>query len=171
MDHRDGGLAAARDHVGVGRAEVLAEVGGWDHHGTDGRGRQVDGDDAGGLVLGRVVLVHVCAGGLEEEVGLLAAGLDGGEQFVSAAGHADEAVFGGALHTLGFGVDADHPFGLDVLTALELVHQVGADVAGPHDRCCELGLLCHESSVPRGERTPQTVVPLNGTTTWSGGAR
>src|SRR5699024_1188888 len=165
VDHGDGGLAAAGDHVVVGGIDVLAEVGGRDHHGADGRRGEVDGDDAGGLVPGRVLLVDVGASGLEQQVGLLAAGLDRVEQFVGTTGHADQSLVRGPLHPLGLRVDADHPPGLDVLAALELVHQVGTDVAGSHDRGGELGLLHHTCASRRLSTPPQSRVPFTGTAT------
>ena len=71
VDHRDGGLPTAGDHVDVRRIEVLAQVRRRDHPGPDrGRG-QVDGPDAGLGVARRGVAVHVGAGRLEHQVGLL----------------------------------------------------------------------------------------------------
>ena len=68
---RDRGLAAAGDHVDVRRIEMLTQVRRRNHRGPDGRGRQVDGPDAGLRVARRGVAVHVGAGGLEQQIGLL----------------------------------------------------------------------------------------------------
>src|SRR5699024_12841670 len=112
-----------------------------------------------------LLLVDVGASGLEQQVGLLAAGLDRVEQFVGTTGHADQSLVRGPLHPLGLRVDADHPPGLDVLAALELVHQVGTDVAGSHDRGGELGLLRHTCESRHLSTPPQSRVPFTGTAT------
>ena len=68
---RDGGLPAAGDHVDVRSVEVRAQVGRRDDGRADGRRGEVDGADAGlGVSRGRIP-VHVGAGGLEHQVGLL----------------------------------------------------------------------------------------------------
>jgi hypothetical protein len=110
VDHRDGRLPTAGDHVDVHLVDVLGEVGGWHHERTACGRREVDGGDARLAVLGCVAHVHVRRGGLEDDVGQF--GL--GEQPVDPLGRRFEAFVPGATQALGIGVDPDHPTRLDV---------------------------------------------------------
>jgi hypothetical protein len=77
-----------------------------------------------------VLLVHVCARRLEHDRRSLVLG----EQPVDAVGGGGQAGLGGQLQAGRAGVDAHHVAQVDDVRALQLVHQVGTDVAGPDDR-------------------------------------
>src|SRR5690606_16394856 len=137
--HRDGGLAAAGDHVDVELVQVLLKI---DHRHAiraDGCRRQVDQAGAGlqGTQEGVVLDVGRGRGGIENEV-------DVGKSF-QAGQSFDALVGGGHAHArstgqaIGGRVDADHGGHFDVLrVAQDLDHQVGADVAGTDDRSFEV---------------------------------
>ena len=130
VDHRGRRLATAGDHVDVHRVEVLVEVDRRQRYGPDGRGGQVDGEDAGLGVARCVRAVRVGRGGLEDDVGQLVLG----EQPVDALVRWPRGRATGAAQARRSRVDADHPARVDhVAAAHQLEHQVGADVAGPDD--------------------------------------
>src|SRR5262249_323744 len=106
-----------------------------------------------------VLAVHVCRCRLEDDVGQLA----GGQQCVHTVGRGPQPGIGSTLQALAGRVDADHPDRLDHAAALQLVEQVGADVARPDGR---RGCLCgHVASwnvrwtEPSGPKSPRNTSP------------
>src|SRR6266508_3262185 len=131
--HRDGGLATAGDHVGVGGVEVLLEVDRGDDVGADGGGGEVDQALAERLQLGGVVLVGLGRGGVEDDLDLVEVGQ--GHQTFDALVRGGEAEPLGVRQAVRHGIDADHGRHLEVLAgAHHLDHQVGANVARADDR-------------------------------------
>ncbi len=126
---RDRRLSPAGDHVDVRRVQVLAQVRRRNHRRAHRGRRQVDGPDAGGLVLGRRVPVHVGTGRLEHQVGLL--GLR--QQPVDALVGGLQTQLAGPRQAFAVRVDAHHPARLQPVRSQQLVEQVGADVSRPDD--------------------------------------
>lgn len=129
VDDRNRRLARTRNHVDVHDLLVGQRLQVHRRHAqrADGRGGQVDHQHAQLVELARVLGVHVGAGGVKRD--LDAVGLDMRQQAVHAVGRGLEAHVAGAFEAFGFGVDADHPHGFQHGAALDLVDQVGADVA------------------------------------------
>ena len=129
VHHRDRRLAAAGDHVDVGCVGVHVDV----HRGADERADrrrgQVDRHDPGVGVPRGVGQVGLGRGGLEHQVGQLVLL----QQPVDPAGAGLDAELAGTGQAVRRRVDADHVANVDVLAALQLDEQVGADVAGPDD--------------------------------------
>src|SRR5690606_41264605 len=61
-----------------------------------------------------------------------------GQQTVDPFAGGLQAHFLGALEAFGGGVDADHPYGFQYFAALQLVQQVGADIAWPDQGTADL---------------------------------
>ena len=129
--HRDRGLAAAGDHVDVGRIDVEVEVDGRADERTDRSRRQVDRLDSRLLETRGIGLVRVCAGRIEHQVGQLVAR----QQPVDALMGCLDALGPGSGQAVRRGIDPDHVSDVDELAALQLRQQVGADVARADDRC------------------------------------
>ena len=95
----------------------------------DGRRGQVDGDDPGLGVAGRVGDVRLGRGCLEHQIGQFVLV----EQPIDATGAGLHPQLRGPGQAVGGRVDPDHVADLDVVAALQLDEQVGADVARPDD--------------------------------------
>ena len=129
-DDRHRRLAAAGDHVDVGRGQVSLEVDHRDDVGPDRRRGQIDRLDAGLGVARGVGQMGAGRGRLKHDVGQL--GL--AQQPVDALVRGDHAGGPRPRQAIGPGIDADHPAGLNQRRARELDEQVGADVARADDR-------------------------------------
>ncbi len=129
VDHGDGGLSPAGDHVDVALAEVAVEVHGRDHVRPRRRRREIDRADPRLVVARRVGEVHVCRGRFEDDVGELGPG----EQPVDPAGRGLEPEVPGPAQPFALGVDPDDVAQLEGVGPEELVHEVGADVPGADD--------------------------------------
>ena len=91
-----------------------------------GRG-QVDGPDPRGLILRRRVPVHVGAGRLEHQVGLLRLR----QQPVDTLVRGLQTQLAGPGQALALRVDAHHPARLQPVRPQQFVQQVGADISRP----------------------------------------
>jgi hypothetical protein len=131
--HRDRRLAAAADHVHVRRRPVAVEVDDGNHARPElGRG-QVDRLESRLRELGSLLAVGSCRGRVEDELELAGAVDDP----VHAFGGGVEARLARASEPVRVRVDPDDGDRLQHLGALELDHQIGADVPGTEDdaRC------------------------------------
>ncbi|MNE72692.1 hypothetical protein D3C80_1686530 [compost metagenome] len=123
--------------------------------GADGRRSQVDHQHAQRVELAAVLGVHVGRGGVEGDLDVVFQHVR--QQAVHAFGGGLQAHLAGARQTFGLGVDADHPHRLQHFTALDLVDQVGADVARANQ--CATDLLhcpCSCSAARCGLLSPAT---------------
>jgi len=129
VHHRDGGLAAAGDHIDIHRtaANVLLEVDGRHAIRADGRWREVDHHRAKRVDLARILSMRIGAGGIEDDLYLV--GFDVRYQAVHAVGSGFQPVFACLAQTIRVGINTDHPDRFQSGAAQQLGQQVGADVA------------------------------------------
>ena len=106
---------------------MLAQVRRRDHRRAHRGRRQVDGPDPRGRVLRRRILVHVGAGRLEHQVGLLGLRQQPVDAFVGGL----QTQLAGPRQALAFRVDPDHPARFQPVRSQQFVQQVGADVSRP----------------------------------------
>ena len=132
-DDRNGGLAAAGDHVEVAGVEVVVEVDHRHAERADRGGRQVEHPHAGVGAASPVGAVRARGGGVEDELDVARSAACASRPSTPSAvvGHAQPPRAGQAV---GVGVDADHRADVSgPVAAQDLDHQVGADVAGTDD--------------------------------------
>src|SRR5690554_2783279 len=137
-DHGDGGLAAAGDHVDVENRLVcmLLQVDRRHDIRTDGGRCEVNHQYAQLVELAAVLGMHIGRGGIEGDADVVLAHV--GQQAVDTFAGGLQTHFLGALEAFGGGVDADHPYGFQYFAALQLVQQVGADIAWPDQGTADL---------------------------------
>src|SRR5690554_28663 len=142
VDHGDGRLAATGDHVDVhfACADVLDQVHGRNTEGADGCRGEVDTDHATLLKHGGLYAVNVGAGRVEDDLDVVF--FEVRQEAVQTGLRDLQAELFGALESLGFGVNPDHPDGVDVLTSERFVEQVGPDVSGADDSGVNLFHSC-----------------------------
>jgi hypothetical protein len=134
---RNGGLATAGDHVDVHLAQpqLGLEVDRRHAVGADGRRGQVDHQHAQLVELAAVLGVHIGAGGVEGD--LDAVFHDVGNRPSTPSAVVLRPISRARLRPSDW-VDADHPHRLQHRAALQLVQQVGADIARPDQRAFDL---------------------------------
>jgi len=135
------GVVAWPPHVHVRLVEMLVEIDVRDDVWTDGRGRQIDGNLARLLEHRRVLQVRLGPGRLENDLDLVVF-----QDRVDARERRGDSQLVGQRKTFGVRLDSGHQHQVHVSGAADLVHQIGADVAGPDDG--HLDLRIHVSAAP-----------------------
>src|SRR5699024_10545675 len=139
VDHGDSRLATAGDHIHVHFAlpDVLDQVDRRDTEGADGGGGKIDGNDAAFAQDGCLCAVDVGACGVEDELDVVF--FEVRQQSVEAFGAGFKAEFFGTREAFGFGIDPDHPDGLDGFTTEHFVEEIGPDISRANDGGVDFG--------------------------------
>src|SRR5688500_459744 len=114
---------------------MLAKVYGRHAAWADGRRRKGDHHDAELVEFARILRMHIGRSRIKGNLYLVL--LHIGQQAVYAIGGGLHAHVPGACQPFGPGIDSDHPDGFEDLTALDLVDQVGTNIARPDQRALD----------------------------------